>query len=192
MKQSYAKQIWTVPNILSYLRIILIPVFAAAYLNDRLWLSVAALALSALSDVADGFIARKLNQVTDLGKILDPIADKLTQATVIICISTVYRPVIILFFLLLVKEPLMLLMGMKTLRNIGQVHGARWYGKVCTAVLYGSMAIFVLVPSIPHPLVNLLVALCSGVIVMALVMYVLWYRKLRAGYAAASGEEMSV
>ena len=72
----------TVPNALSVLRIIIIPFFAWFFMHDQLAIAVALLVLSGLSDCVDGFIARKLNQVTELGKMLDPLADKLTQGVV--------------------------------------------------------------------------------------------------------------
>lgn len=175
MKSNYLKQLWTIPNILGYLRIALIPVIVLSYLNDKLAYAFAALALSAFSDAIDGFIARKFNQVTDLGKVLDPIADKLTEAAVIVCVATRHRPVMILFFMLAVKELCMTLMGMKTIKVTGGVFSAKWYGKVCTACLYLSMALIVLIPSIPKAVVELLVVLCAASIVMALLMYARWH-----------------
>ena len=175
MKTNYAKQLWTIPNILGYLRIALIPFIAAAYLNDKLPLAFGALALSAFSDAIDGFIARKFDQVTDLGKVLDPIADKLTEAAVIVCVATRHHSVVLLLFMLAVKELCMTLMGLKTIRLTGGVFSAKWYGKVCTACLYLSMAVIVLFPSIPANVVDCLVVLCAITIVLALVMYARWH-----------------
>ena len=72
----------TIPNLLSFIRILLIPVFAYLYYNDMKVEAVAVLAASGLSDMFDGKIARRFNQISALGKILDPIADKLTQITI--------------------------------------------------------------------------------------------------------------
>ena len=80
------EQVLTIPNMLSLFRIILIPVFIVIYTSDNTELAFAVLLISTLSDVFDGYIARSLGQVTDLGKVLDPIADKLTHAAVIICL----------------------------------------------------------------------------------------------------------
>ena len=84
MKDCYKKrltprQIFTVPNILSFIRLIMIPAIIVLYFNDYYILSVCLIALSGLTDVADGIIARKFKLVSDLGKVLDPLADKLTQ-----------------------------------------------------------------------------------------------------------------
>ena len=90
----------TVPNALSVLRILIIPFFAWYFMRDQLVAAVALLVLSGLSDCVDGFIARKLNQVTELGKMLDPLADKLTQGVVALCLAVkfpVIGPVLLVF-----------------------------------------------------------------------------------------------
>lgn len=74
----------TVPNLLSLIRIILIPVFGVLFYHDHVLAAVIVLAVSGLTDLFDGKIARRFNQVSELGKILDPIADKLTQMTIAI------------------------------------------------------------------------------------------------------------
>ena len=84
-KTSYLfENVWTIPNLLSFFRILLIPAFAVLFSKGQLVWAVVMLALSGLSDFFDGKIARRFNQVSELGKILDPIADKLTQATIAI------------------------------------------------------------------------------------------------------------
>ena len=80
---------WTVPNILSLFRIALIPVLVLTYLScDDIWLPASVLVLSGLTDLLDGWIARHFNQISEIGKLLDPIADKLTQFTVVVCLAT--------------------------------------------------------------------------------------------------------
>lgn len=76
--------VWTVPNLLSFIRILIVPVFAVLFLKHELLWAVIMLAISGLSDFFDGKIARRFNQVSELGKLLDPVADKLTQATIAI------------------------------------------------------------------------------------------------------------
>ena len=84
------KNIFTIPNIISLFRLVLIPFFAIIYFSDsfeyRYFWCVFIILLSGLSDIVDGVIARKCNMISDLGKILDPIADKLTQVVVILCL----------------------------------------------------------------------------------------------------------
>ena len=81
---------WNIPNLLSLLRILLVPVFVILYLlssderMDLMYWSFGVLILSGVTDSLDGIIARKCNQITDLGKLLDPVADKLTQVAVVL------------------------------------------------------------------------------------------------------------
>lgn len=98
----------TVPNAMSLFRILVIPFFAYFFLKDNLTAAVIALALSGLSDALDGFVARRFNQITELGKMLDPLADKLTQGTVAVCIAVRYPTICPLLFLLVTKELVML------------------------------------------------------------------------------------
>ena len=90
----------TIPNALSLLRIVVVPFFAMAFLNGDLLTAAILLAVSGLSDLFDGMIARKFNQITELGKMLDPLADKLTQGVVALCLAVkfpVIRPVLVIF-----------------------------------------------------------------------------------------------
>ena len=87
MQQESSKKIFTIPNLLSFFRILLIPLMWYLYViaHEPGW-TVAVLALSGLSDLVDGKIARKYHMTSDLGKVLDPIADKLTQVTLVVCL----------------------------------------------------------------------------------------------------------
>ena len=87
------KEDWfTIPNIMGYIRILLIPVFAWVYLHAEsqsdYYIAAGIIGLSGLTDLFDGKIARKFNMVTELGKFLDPLADKLTLGVLILCMST--------------------------------------------------------------------------------------------------------
>ena len=83
IKRDIGKQIrdeaFSIPNMLSYFRLLLIPLFIVLYVHEDFTEALITLAVSGLSDILDGRIARKYNMVTDLGKVLDPVADKLTQ-----------------------------------------------------------------------------------------------------------------
>ena len=98
----------TVPNAMSVFRILVIPFFAYFFLKGNLTAAIVALGLSGLSDALDGMIARHFNQITELGKMLDPLADKLTQGTVAICIAVHYPSIWPLLALLVLKELVML------------------------------------------------------------------------------------
>lgn len=142
------KQNLNIPNILSIIRILLIPVFVFFYLNadsagyHYYFYAGAALILSGLSDLFDGVIARKFNMITDLGKILDPLADKLTQVAVVICVAINLNNAMLTSALMLfvVKEMLMLIGGVIMLKNKITIRASKWYGKVATAVFYVVMA----------------------------------------------------
>ena len=86
MFKRFSKQdFYSVPNILTYLRFLLVPVFIALFLCDYLYISLIVFVFACLTDVIDGFIARKFNLQTDLGKLIDPLADKILKTSTIIC-----------------------------------------------------------------------------------------------------------
>ena len=132
---------------MGYLRILLIPIFVFLYLSaDSIgnYLAAGALILfSALLDFADGFVARRFNMVTDLGKMLDPVSDKLTQAAVAFCLATRYPLMVPLLILMLVKELYMAIRGMMQIASSGKVHGAAFMGKICTATLFVTFGLLV-------------------------------------------------
>lgn len=133
-----------VPNALSVFRILLIAPFAVLYLNGQIIWAVVLLVLSGLSDMVDGYIARRFNQVTELGKMLDPVADKLTQATIVICLAIVNPVLIPLLAVFLIKEILMLLGGAFLLKKGKRPCAAKWYGKVATILFYLTFTVIVI------------------------------------------------
>lgn len=144
-KTSYLfSNVWTIPNLLSFIRIILVPVFAVLFLQDKLLWAVVVLAISGLSDLFDGKIARRFNQVSELGKMLDPIADKLTQGTIaVLLFITFYRAenrTLHLFawvFLLFIIKELVMLIGGALMIGFGIHPGAaEIYGKAATMAFY--------------------------------------------------------
>ena len=134
------RQVFSIPNIMSMFRIALIPLFASALLRGRTAAATALIALSALTDVADGFVARRFHMVTQLGKVLDPIADKLTLIVLSFCLALQNGRVWLLLGVMAVKEGAMLLLCALFLRKGGRAESACWYGKVTTALLYASEA----------------------------------------------------
>lgn len=133
----------TVPNALSVLRILLIPFFAYFYAEDNLPAAIVVLGLSGLSDAVDGYIARRFNQITELGKLLDPFADKLTQGTVAVCVAIRFPNAGILLGLLVVKELTMLCGAMYLFKRKKKPCAAKWYGKASTTLFYVSIALIV-------------------------------------------------
>lgn len=139
-----ANRILTVPNAMSALRILIVPVFAALYLKGHVAAAVGVLLFSGLTDMLDGLIARRFNQITELGKMLDPFADKLTQGVVALCIAIRFpsiRPLLALFIL---KELLMLGCALVLLKKHKRPCAARWYGKAATVMFYVSVSVIVM------------------------------------------------
>lgn len=133
----------TIPNWLSFIRIALIPVFAVLFVQGHQLVAVIVMICAALTDLFDGKIARKFNQVSNLGKILDPIADKLSQMAIVIVLLYTYweNPIKYLFFFFIVKEVLMLLGGALLLSKGMRPTAAEIWGKVATNVFYIAMII---------------------------------------------------
>ena len=173
MNESHGnRRIFTIPNLLSMVRILLIPgiVWMYAVREDTVW-TLVLVALSALTDVIDGRIARRFNMVSDLGKALDPIADKLTQGALAVCLALRYPLLWALAAWLVVKEVTTGILGLMLVKRERPVHSAKWHGKVCTALLYGSMMLMLLVPGLPTWVANTLIVLCLVMMTVSFVMY---------------------
>ena len=168
------EQIFTIPNFMSFFRIVLLPFIIWNYWKENYDIAVTLLIVSAVTDILDGVIARKFNMTSDLGKMLDPLCDKLTQAALLICLAFRYWYVWLVFALLAVKDLTMSFLGAAAIRHRGAVHSAQWYGKLCTVVLEVVMAVLIVFPSIPEPFVIGLLLLCCAVILLSLVMYVFY------------------
>lgn len=174
----YENRIITIPNILSIFRILLLPLFVYLYLHaETTWEFLRAaiiLAVSALTDLADGKIARRFNMISKLGKILDPIADKLTHITIAFCLCWQIPQMIYVFVLLLVKELSMMFMALYgTFRKNKKIwDSAQWYGKVCTTIVFVIFIVLALFPQIPTPVINTLLFICSFSLLGSLAMYI--------------------
>ena len=176
------KNIWTIPNALSCFRICLIPLFVWLYcVKEQYSATAAILILSGLTDLVDGFIARHFHMISDLGKILDPVADKLTQAAMLLCLFTKFPLMFLPFLLMTVKEITAAIMGIKVIRKTGAVHGANWHGKVNTCLLYVMMVIHVLWFDIPAGTSTALILICMGMMLISFVLYGLKNRTLLSG-----------
>ena len=177
--KNWKKEIFTIPNFMSLFRLALIPVYAYLYLTatERYQFTLAGLilAVSCLTDMIDGKIARKYNMITTLGKILDPLADKLTQLTLTICLSMKYPilyPVLVLFVL---KELFQLVLGVLFLHRGKMLPGALMAGKVCTTILFISLTALVLIPHIPSAAVTALAGIDAVFLTISFVSYALAY-----------------
>ena len=135
---------WNIPNIISLVRIGLVPVFILLYLLHLDAWAFGVLLFSGLTDCLDGFIARRFNLITDCGKLLDPLSDKLTQVAVVICLTTRYTELLPLTVLCFAKELSQGIGGILLLRKNVRTQGAKWFGKVSTVLFYACMLVIVL------------------------------------------------
>lgn len=185
IKRDIGKQIraeaFSIPNILSYFRLLLIPLFIVLYVQEDFTEALITLAASGLSDILDGRIARKYDMVTDLGKVLDPVADKLTQCAMMICVAMRYPAMWWLLGLHVVKETVMLIMGWYVLKRTDTVNSAIWAGKLCTGVIYAVMMLHVILPHLPQPVSVGCTIVCAGLIVLSLIVYTARYVKILGG-----------
>lgn len=191
MRALFKGKIVTIPNLLTSIRILLIPVLLWFYLKkDDMRATVILLAVSGLTDILDGLIARHFHCVSDLGKALDPVADKLTQVAMLFCLLLRFPRMIVLIIVLCVKEIFVASTQLLVIHRTEEVLGADWHGKVTTTLLYGVMLLHLLWMDLPEELSFALEMLCIGMLLLSGVLYGL--RNIRAAKAArqdASGEK---
>lgn len=171
-KTKYQNKIITIPNMLSLLRIFLIPLIIWLYCDRKDYvMTCAVLTFSGITDIVDGIIARKCNMISDFGKVFDPIADKLTQLTVLACLVIRYKFMLLPIVLLVLKEASDLLTGFLTFRKIGSVLGAEWHGKATTILLYLMMFTHIVWVDIPMIVSSISVLVCIFMIILSAVLY---------------------
>lgn len=177
--KNWKRDFFTIPNILSLFRLALIPVYAAVYLNAtenyQFVLAGIVLTISCLTDMIDGKIARKYSMITTLGKILDPLADKLTQLTLTICLSMKYPVLYPVLSLFVIKELFQLVLGVVFLRKGKMLSGALMAGKVCTTVLFISLIILVLIPDINDGAVTFIAVVDTIFLMISFISYSMAY-----------------
>ena len=157
-------KILTIPNLLSLFRLILIPVIVWLYWVRKDYFPAGVLLIvSGLTDLADGYIARRFHAVSNVGKILDPIADKLTQAAMLFCLVTRFPLMAAPFGFLVIKEIFIGTTGLLMIRKTGKVVGADFHGKVATTLLYTMMILHIFWIDIPSTVsaVSILICLVS-------------------------------
>ena len=158
--KDWKKEICSIPNFLSLFRLALIPVYIIIYLNavsaGDYFIAAAILAVSCLTDMIDGKIARHFNMVSTVGKILDPLADKATQFSLILCLSLKYPVLWFLIALFITKESFQLIAGGINLKKGIMLKGALLSGKICTTVLFVSLIVLVMIPTLSLTVVNII------------------------------------
>ena len=167
-------QIWTIPNILSFVRLALIPLIIWLYIGEKQpVLALAVILLSGLTDIVDGFIARHFNMITDFGKMLDPVADKLTQIAILISLVSRFPLMLLPLCIMVVKEIVSFVIRLCVFRKTEEVHSAVWHGKANTVILYAIICLHIIWIEIP-PIVSTLTILFSAVfMVFSFVLYMI-------------------
>lgn len=167
--------IFTVPNLITMIRIVLIIPFIMFFINERYVEAFSCVLASGVSDAVDGFVARKLNQVSKLGKVLDPVADKLTLVAVIICIGCLVPGVLPLVITLVIKDCLMIMGGFYLIKKRIAPPSAKWYGKIATIIFYISVVIIVFTRAFLKIENTLLSGILLGVTVFAMLFALVKY-----------------
>lgn len=180
--RDWKKDLFTIPNMLSLFRLLLIPVYVAIYLeadsNTDYALAAGILAVSCLTDMIDGKIARHFNMISTIGKFLDPLADKATQFTLTICLAIKHPVLWHLAALFVIKEGFQLIAGIIQFRKGKMLTGAVITGKICTAILFISLIILVLIPDMNPVLINWIAMIDAAFMMASLIHYALiYYRK---------------
>ena len=150
MKEKIQKlftNVWNIPNVLTMIRLILIPVFVVLFFNNQKMAALAVFCIASFTDFLDGFLARKLNQITDFGKLFDPLADKVMVVTAILCQAIIgvfpWAAVIIVGL----KELAMLFGGMYMLSK-GVVVYSNYWGKTAQVFFIASLLLSFFHPSL--------------------------------------------
>ena len=168
-------------------RIVLIPFILYSYYSQKNYVLTACLVIiSGLTDIADGIIARKFDMISDVGKIIDPVADKLTQATLIICLMSKYKLMYVMIAVFAVKEIIIIILGYIALTRKNFMNSARWYGKVCTVIVEVVIIFLILFghflpDNVEMPLACALISIAIVAIVFSLLMYSFFYIKVLSG-----------
>lgn len=162
-----------IPNILTTARLVLVPIFAYfIVIRQNLPAAAVIFILSGITDVADGYIARHFNMVTNFGKIYDPFVDKLMQITAIVCLTIAHIVPWWLPVIVVVKEAAMIVCGgILYLRKI-VVH-SNWYGKAATVIFYAIVFAFILWKDIPEVWSATLLVIMIGAVIFSAVAYLI-------------------
>ena len=172
MEDEHKNKIITIPNSLSLFRLLLIPVIMWLYIvKEDPVLTTVILALSGITDIVDGIIARKCHMVSDFGKAFDPVADKLTQIAMLFCLVSRFKWMLLPLCVVVIKEVTAGILGLLVIRKTGKVDGAVWHGKATTVSLYSMMIIHLIWYNIPGVISGILIGACTALALLSAFMY---------------------
>lgn len=164
-----------IPNILSIIRLLMAPVFVLVYFSGLQYASPLAAAVyivASLTDILDGMIARKFNLTSALGKILDPLGDKVMTFTVLICITVGGLIPVWAVLLFAAKEILMGLGGLFLHRKISSIPHSNYLGKAATVVFFVMCTTLMLFPQIPETVARIMIAAAIVIMLVAFCSYI--------------------
>ena len=167
------EEVLTLPNIITVYRLLLAPILYFTVAEGMEGLSLFVFLLSGASDLADGFFARRLGEVSNLGKILDPVADKLTYFMVLLALIPRISPLRILFIALLVKEGVSTVTSLIAIGRSASIRGARIHGKVTGAILWATVLLHLLLKNPPRVLTVTSIALCLSAMALSFALYLM-------------------
>lgn len=177
-ENKYQRKILTIPNLLSVVRLCLIPVILWLYIRKEDYsMTLLVLILSGATDVVDGIIARKFHMISDFGKALDPVADKLTQMATLYSLVSRFSYMRIPLIILIVKEVCTSIAALISIKRTDTVEGAVWHGKLTTVALYAMMGAHLIWYQMPEAVSLLMVGVCIGIMLMSFVLYTIRYVK---------------
>lgn len=168
-------EIFTIPNLLTALRIFFVPVFIYLYLDEQYIASACMILVCGATDFLDGYIARSFHQISELGKALDPVADKLLQLAIVFCLIFTVKHMIWLFLLFIVKEISMMICWFMLKKKGGYINGALWFGKVSTAIFYLSTFALIALPIQNTTIGTLLMILTGFFLALSFILYMNTY-----------------
>ena len=185
----YKNKIITIPNILSTVRLAMIPFMLWAYcVLESPVITAILVVLSGLTDVVDGFIARRFNMISDLGKALDPVADKLTQIAILFCLVTRFPLILLPLILIIVKEISSGVLRAIILQKAKEVEGAVWHGKANTVILYTVMFIHIVWYNIPAVVSTVCILASTAMMMLSFVLYSIYCIKRLSEIARSARE----
>ena len=179
-----------IPNILSSFRICLVPVFVIVYFSESAHSKIFAVliyALASFTDFLDGFIARKYHITTNVGKVLDPLGDKLMTVAVLVSITVDGVIPVWVVSVAVAKEVLMGIGGLVVhRRGSGEIPPSNMIGKSSTVVFFLVCAALMLLPGIGRGLAVIMISVAVALMLAAFVSYITMFAKIMR---RAAGEQ---
>lgn len=177
-----SKDLMTIPNAISFIRILLITPFVAFFIERMYVAAAVTVGISGLSDLFDGMIARRFNQESELGKVLDPLADKLTLIAVGICIIFI-EPYVLPLMIIMVTKDILMIIGGTVIINQGIIPPkSSWYGKLSTFMFYisvGAVVLMAIFNYVNKPLSLTLLGVTAALMIFSLVNYAIIFFKIQ-------------